>query len=382
MFGLFIISSYFLFKSGLVDPGILLKGHPNDIEFKERREKNKIKIRQLGYIKQYKICETCNLIRPLRSTHCNKCNNCILRFDHHCPWIGTCVGNRNYPIFYFFIFFLNIFQVFTLVISVIHIVLKIKKCLNDEQLKRDNDNNRTTVIQIGFCDSIVSLYIFIYVCITMIFTTELVIYHTRLILNNITTKEDFKLFFQNPFGNPYKRETCKNFHDTLFPEKSKNDLLDILKINEKMYLGQKNHISGISGDTPTDNDITQISAKIDNNDGKINSKDIFIPSLKEKNNINHKRIDTHEEEKNQEISDDEVNVTKKKSELKIEIKKTREKSQSSNYNIRDSRSYIPNLPNQNNKLDTNTIQVTSPGEKLLPINKQIFNFKNGTEEEK
>ena len=149
-----------------------------------------------------------------------------------------------------------------------------------------------------------------------------------------------------------------------------------------MYLGQKNHISGISGDTPTDNDITQISAKIDNNDGKINSKDIFIPSLKEKNNINHKRIDTHEEEKNQEISDDEVNVTKKKSELKIEIKKTREKSQSSNYNIRDSRSYIPSLPNQNNKLDTNTIQVTSPGEKLLPINKQIFNFKNGTEEEK
>jgi hypothetical protein len=39
----------------------------------------------------------------------------------------------------------------------------------------------------------------------MIFVTGLLIYHTSLIINNLTTKEELGGIYKNYFGNPYKR---------------------------------------------------------------------------------------------------------------------------------------------------------------------------------
>ncbi|CAM9157504.1 unnamed protein product [Discosporangium mesarthrocarpum] len=41
-------------------------------------------------------CHTCDVPRPTRSKHCAKCLRCVLRFDHHCPWIGGDVGVGNH----------------------------------------------------------------------------------------------------------------------------------------------------------------------------------------------------------------------------------------------------------------------------------------------
>lgn len=42
------------------------------------------------------FCVICGIFRPQNTVHCKYCNACIAEMDHHCPWVGNCIGKNNY----------------------------------------------------------------------------------------------------------------------------------------------------------------------------------------------------------------------------------------------------------------------------------------------
>ncbi|THU58476.1 hypothetical protein C4D60_Mb03t14680 [Musa balbisiana] len=49
-----------------------------------------------GFPSRTWTCSYCHIIQPPRSKHCHDCDKCVLQFDHHCAWLGTCIGKRNH----------------------------------------------------------------------------------------------------------------------------------------------------------------------------------------------------------------------------------------------------------------------------------------------
>jgi palmitoyltransferase len=44
--------------------------------------------------KEEDVCPYCELLKEKSMKHCQRCNKCVRRFDHHCPWVHNCVGEK------------------------------------------------------------------------------------------------------------------------------------------------------------------------------------------------------------------------------------------------------------------------------------------------
>ncbi|XP_010525442.1 PREDICTED: probable protein S-acyltransferase 2 [Tarenaya hassleriana] len=150
-----------------------------------------------GYTVKVKFCDTCLLYRPPRASHCSICNNCVQRFDHHCPWVGQCIALRNYPFFICFISCSTLLCLYVFAFSWISIFRFHGKMLID------------------IPSDLLSIILIVYCFIIVWFVGGLTVFHLYLICTNQTTYENFRYRYEKK-ENPFTKGIPRNFRELFF----------------------------------------------------------------------------------------------------------------------------------------------------------------------
>ena len=223
---------------GCTDPGIMPR---QGDDFYYNTNKPLLKTVVNGHVITLTFCYSCSLFRPPRTSHCSLCDNCVERFDHHCLWLGTCIGKRNYKFFYLLIFCLNFSTTYQIIYSMYYIIFQIKKFKNKE--------NYSLILLLGLSGvALVDLLFLIF------FIGKLFYLHTYLVFKSLTFYEYIKKKFNKvPKVNPFQKKllgTWKRFIFSLPPKsflisylirkKNKNIEKEENKINEYNSSSNKN----------------------------------------------------------------------------------------------------------------------------------------------
>ena len=92
------LATFYLSDTCYRDPGIVI---PQDEDFlgapgSGSNNKNQ---RPPPPSRQHRWCDICQTYQPPTGAHCPECNVCVSGYDHHCAWMGCCIGEGNYKSF-------------------------------------------------------------------------------------------------------------------------------------------------------------------------------------------------------------------------------------------------------------------------------------------
>lgn len=195
-------------------------------------KKNDLPVACRSYSGGIRYCEKCNLIKPDRCHHCSICGVCILRMDHHCPWINNCVSFTNYK---FFVLFLGYTLALCAFVGATTLPYFLKfwsipdspynrpASMNQTELPPEAIRNLTTSDSINFGYNSVSLGIRFHILFLFFVSTMLSLgvmflfcYHIHLLLNNRSTLESFRppLMIYGPDRNAFNLGKRENIYQS------------------------------------------------------------------------------------------------------------------------------------------------------------------------
>jgi hypothetical protein len=140
-------------------------------------------VRQRSLQGAVRYCEPCQCVKPDRAHHCSVCGHCVLKMDHHCPWVNNCVGFANYKFFYLFLSYAYAYCLI-LIGSMAKFAYTIVFALGEVKEGLASGDSLDVSYHI--------LFIFVIASLFFIFLSSLFWYHTYLLTRNRSTLEQFR----------------------------------------------------------------------------------------------------------------------------------------------------------------------------------------------
>ncbi|KAM0004542.1 putative protein S-acyltransferase [Helianthus debilis subsp. tardiflorus] len=215
-----------------------------------------------GLTVKVKYCDTCMLYRPPRCSHCSICDNCVDRFDHHCPWVGQCIGLRNYRFYFMFVSSATLLCIYIFAFCWVY-AIKIK-------------NSEDTSIWGALIKTPASIVLIIYTFICVWFVGGLTVFHLYLISTNQSTYENFRYRYDRT-ENPYNRGIIENFKEVFWRSipPSKNDFRAVVERESETQDGSfgGGFVNSYAEKTPSDIEMGDWKAALNNGSGGVDQYD-------------------------------------------------------------------------------------------------------------
>ncbi|XP_058804108.1 palmitoyltransferase ZDHHC20-A isoform X2 [Phymastichus coffea] len=122
---------------------------------------------------EIRFCDQCQLVKPDRAHHCSVCGTCVLKMDHHCPWVNNCVAFHNYKFFMLFLAYALLYCIYIAATSLQYFIQFWRG-----ELEGDGKFHL--------------LFLFFVALMFAISLNSLFFYHCYLILHNRSTLEAFR----------------------------------------------------------------------------------------------------------------------------------------------------------------------------------------------